>query len=274
MTPADIVAEVDLDDRLADAEQAVARENLTLESAQTKLEVLRKYTADRTKGELAADIERKRMVELSHRATLELEKDRTAKLERQIQRCVLLAPAEGAVVYANDPGRGPVSNRVQIEEGATVRERQKIVSIIDLNAPARVNVKVHESLVARVRPSQKARIKVDAFSGLTLTGSVSLVAPLPDPQTSFEGSKKLYTALVRIDDGPKGLRPGLSAEVEIPIADLDDVLIVPVAAVLHLDGKDQLAVKTPGGFAWREVTLGGPTAPRSRSRRGSRPAIP
>ena len=49
----------------------------------------------------------------------------------------------------------------------------------------------------------------------------------------------------------------MTAQVEILVAELDNVLSVPVQAVLHYDGKDQVAVKKPdGGFAWREVTLG------------------
>ena len=187
---------------------------------------------------------------------MQLEQDKAARLERQIKHCVLLAPAEGAVIYANDPTRFGGANRVQIEEGATVRERQKIFSIVDLNGPMRVRARVKESMVSRVGSRQKARIKVDAFSGQTLNGVVTQVAPLPDPQTLFDASQKVYTTHIRIVDGPKGVRPGLSAEVEIPIIERDDVLTVPRTAVLHYDDKDHVAVKTPGGFEWREVTPG------------------
>ena len=253
--PVDVVADLDIDDRLDAAEQDILRETLALEGAETRLDVLRKFTAERTKGELTVAIEKKKEAELSRQTTLVLERERQVRLERQIKACTMLAPADGIVVYANDPGRfGRVG--VQIEEGATVRERQKIVSIIDVKGPTRVNVKVPEAWVHRVRRGQKARIKVDAFADLTLNGEVLSVSPLPDPNRSFEGTKKVYTTLVRIDDGPNGLRPGLSAEVEIPIIERDDVLSVPSAAVLHFDDKDHVAVKTPGGFEWRDVALG------------------
>ncbi len=61
----------------------------------------------------------------------------------------------------------------------------------------------------------------------------------------------------------------MTAEVEIPIVELDDVLTVAVGAVLHFDGKDQVAVKTPGGgFAWREVGLGESDGASVEVRRG------
>ena len=45
--------------------------------------------------------------------------------------------------------------------------------------------------------------------------------------------------------------------MEILVNELDDVLCVPVQAVLSYDGKDHVAVKKPGGgFERREVVLG------------------
>src|SRR6185312_15590436 len=49
----------------------------------------------------------------------------------------------------------------------------------------------------------------------------------------------------------------MTAQVEILVTELDNVLSVPIAAVVHFDDKDQVAVKTPEGeIEWRKVTLG------------------
>ena len=64
-------------------------------------------------------------------ATWELEQSKVKKLERQIEACTLKASMDGMLVLANDPSRF-FGGRPQIEEGATVRERQKIFSVIDL----------------------------------------------------------------------------------------------------------------------------------------------
>ena len=256
-TPADVVAELDIDDRLDAAGRALTREKLALESAQAKLALLQKYTEPRIRKDLLTEMEGKKATELAKKGALSVEKDKEAKLERQIARSVLVAPSDGAVVYANDPGRIGGNNRVQIEEGATVRERQLIFSVVALDGPMVVNAKVKEANIDRVRPGQRVRIKVDAFSNETLTGAVVRVSPLPDANTFFEKSTKVYATRVRIETGLRGLRPGMTAEVEIPIVELDDVLSVPCKAVLHFDDKDRVAVKGPGGgFEWRDVTAG------------------
>ena len=49
----------------------------------------------------------------------------------------------------------------------------------------------------------------------------------------------------------------MTARVEILVSELDNVLSVPVEAIVRYDDKDHVAVKKPdGGFEWREVTLG------------------
>ena len=257
-TPADIVAELDIEDRLEAAEAALQHEKETLELARSKLELLEKYTLPKTTKALKVEAERKRSDELARQSAWELEKSREEKLNKQIESCRIIAPGDGVIVYANNPNR-PVRGqpRAQIEEGATVRQRQKILSIVDLGGPMQVNTKVHESIVDRINRGMKALVKVDALPSTPLPGLVVRVAPLPDPGAFASWDPKVYTTIVRLTDKAQALRPGLTARVEILINDLANVLTVPIQAVLHLDGKDVVLVKTPEAtFERREVILG------------------
>jgi HlyD family secretion protein len=255
-TVAEILADLDLDDRIDDTEQTLSHARMTREQAENKRKVLTQYTKGKTIKELVSEVEKARSDELAKQATWSLERSKEKKLERQIAACTLTAPTEGLVVYANDPGRGFGRTQPQIEEGATVRERQKILSIPDITK-MQVNAKVHESKIDMIIPNMKVKIGVDAFADLILDGTVLDVAPLPDPVNTFSPNIKVYTTHIRIDNPVAGLRPGMTAQAEIFIGQFDNVLSVPVQAVLRLDGKDQVAVQKPGGgFEWREVSLG------------------
>jgi HlyD family secretion protein len=49
----------------------------------------------------------------------------------------------------------------------------------------------------------------------------------------------------------------MTAQVEIILQELDNVLAVPIPAVLSFDNQDHVAVKKrDGSFEWRDVTLG------------------
>ncbi len=252
----EIVADLDLDDRIDDTEQKLTHARISLEKAENKRKVLTKYTKGKTIKQLVSEVEKARSDELAKQATWELEKGKELKLERQIAACTLTAPGTGLVVYANDPRRGFGSTRPEIEEGSTVRERQKILSIPDL-ARMQVNTKVREAVVDKIMPGMKVKVRVDAFADQVLDGTVLDVAPLPDPVNSVSSNIKVYTTHIKIQDPLTGLRPGMTAQADILVAELDDVLSVPIKSVVSLDGAYQIAVKKPGGgFEWRRVQLG------------------
>ena len=232
------------------------RAKFNYEQATTKLKVLEKYTKEKTLKEFRADVEKARSDELAKKSTWELEKNKEEKLVKQITNCLLNAPGDGIVVYANDANRMGGSNSPQIEEGATVRERQKIFSLPDISQ-MRVNTKVHESMAGRIRPGRPARVRVDAFASEELKGVVQTIAPLADPNSFFSSDIKVYTTQVSIEKGPSGLRPGMTAQVEILIEELPDVLAIPVQAILAFKGKEYVYVKTAtGGYDRREITSG------------------
>ena len=226
-----------------------------LEQAESKLHVLLEYTKGKTIKELRSEVEKARSDELAKEQTFQLERTKEAKLEKQIINCKLFAPGDGIVVYANDPQRLVRQQCAQIEEGATVRERQKIFSLPDITR-MQVNTKVHESQIDKITPGMKARVRVDAFSETELAGTVLDVAPLPDPTSFFSSDVKVYTTRVKIDNPLAGLRPGMNAEVTILVDRKENVLSVPVQAILEYSGKDHLALRTPNGYERREVDLG------------------
>ena len=144
----DILAEFDIEDRLDSSELTILREKAALERAQSKQAILKKYTAPRMQKTLALEVERTSTEERAKHARLRLEQSKERSLELQIAACTITAPADGLLVYANPPRSG--LNRPQsawIEEGATVRERQKLLSVPDLSR-FQVDIKVSESQVA------------------------------------------------------------------------------------------------------------------------------
>jgi HlyD family secretion protein len=264
-TASDIAAELTIDDLLDKIKLDIQSSELDLKSAEAEQKVLEDYTSQKMTKSLQSDVEKAKADELSKQSSWSLELSKEKKLERQIAACVLRAPGDGLIVYANDPGRAGGQNRIQIEEGATVRERQKILSVIDLAAPMRINARVREPMVDRITVGHPVKIKVDAYSNEVFTGTVQSVAPMADPNIIFATNEKIYPTIIQIKDGIPNLRPGMSARVQILLDEVDDVLHVPSSCVFYSDKVDKsgnpehffVAVKTPGGVVeWRELTFG------------------
>ena len=65
---------------------------MAMELAQSKQELLEKYTRPKTIKALEIDVEPKQAEELAKRAAWDLNKTQAAKLEKQIAACTLKAP--------------------------------------------------------------------------------------------------------------------------------------------------------------------------------------
>jgi HlyD family secretion protein len=239
---------------LAD-DMAKQKSDISLANARKKMEVLEQFTKVKQTTELEANVKKAESDELAKKSTYTLEKTKEDKLKRQITNCMLYAPGDGLIVYANDANQMRGNSGPQIEEGATVRERQKIFSLPNIQN-MRVNTKVHESMVDRVHKGLPARIKVDALPDLNMTGTVQTIQPLPDQANFFASDVKQYTTFVTIDSSNPALRPGMTAQVEILVDQRDDVLAVPVQSVVQAQGKDFVFVLTPEGPVRRPVVLG------------------
>lgn len=177
-------------------------------------------------------------------------------LNEQLDKCTLPAKKSGLVVYGSGRDDMMYGNQEPIREGATVRERQAIITIPDMTRMA-VNVKIHESYIKKVKKGLKARITVDAFPDETLTGEITKVGVLPDSQNRWMSPDlKVYLTTITIDGTHDWVKPGMSAKVEILVNRLDDVVYIPLQAVANDGGKQVCYL--PHGFKpeRREIVIG------------------
>jgi HlyD family secretion protein len=233
---------------------AVEKAKMDLETAKTKLNVLRNYTREKMLSQLEADIKTAEANLKSQQNTHALDLDKLKHVQEQIAKCEITAPAEGQVVYANKSDRRGSSD-VIIEAGSSVRERQVIIRLPD---PKRMQVKakINESRVDRVRPGQPATIRLDAFPDIELTGTVTRVDDYPLAGSWFTSSIKEYGTIIQIDEPPPGSRPGMTAEVKIRVEEVPDALQIPVQAVVERGGRHFALVKEGDELKSREIQIG------------------
>jgi multidrug efflux pump subunit AcrA (membrane-fusion protein) len=212
----------------------------------------------RTQAEAAAELAQAEARYKSAVQRLELEAQRLVDLNEQLALTVIRAQRPGLVVYGSadtgQPFRG--GNQEPIQEGATVRERQAILTIPDMTEMA-VRVNIHESSVQRVAEGQTVAVRIDAFPDMRLTGEVIKVAVVADSGNAFMNPDlKVYPTIVRIDGEHGWLRPGMTAEVEILVASLENTVYVPIQAVTYLEDKQVVYVSRAGRREAREVQTG------------------
>lgn len=233
---------------LEQLETSVSQSKQVVASKLREIEVLKKYTRaeqlETLKGNLAAA--KAQYAAEAERVTADIAR-RDRALE-ELKHCTIYAPRDGLVIYPNAASWKPAPD---IEEGATVHKDQVLLLMPDLEK-MQVKVGVHESVVDRVREGQKARV---ALSRLDLDAKVSSVARVTKPAGWWTGNVVKYDTIIQLPKS-EGLKPGMSAEVEIIIAEYDNVLTVPVSAVVQTEANSYCWVKTNGRIEQRVVRLG------------------
>ena len=174
----------------------------------------------------------------------------------QLDKCTIRVPEgmSGQVVYANIFSSRGGSEWV-LEEGATVRERQVLLRLPNLNK-MQVLAKVNEAQIARVKEGLPVEVKIDAMPQADpLEGRVVKVNPYAEPESWSSGGVRRYGVFVELLATPQGLRPGMNASVSIETMYEPSVLQVPVQALAEQQGIYYVAVKNGETFETRVVEL-------------------
>jgi multidrug efflux pump subunit AcrA (membrane-fusion protein) len=227
---------------------AVESAQKTLELTQKRLNALEKYTKEKNLQELRSTLLAAEATLAARTASLDLETARLTREEQQLENCVILAQSSGMVIH---PSAAAWKETPDIEEGATVRQDQVLLIIPDLSK-MQVKVGIHESKVDRVKPGMPAKI---ALQDLTIDGNVDTVASITKPAGWWTGNVVKYDTIIQIAS-PEGLKPGMSAGVEIVLAEYMGVPTIPVAAVVETEKEYYCWVKTPTGQQRRSLQLG------------------
>ncbi|MHC4638035.1 MAG: efflux RND transporter periplasmic adaptor subunit [Planctomycetota bacterium] len=177
----------------------------------------------------------------------------------QLEACIIRAPTSGEVVYASRTDRRSrySSSTEPIKVGAQVYERQKIISIPD-TSKMKIEIKIHETWIDKIELGQRAKITISAFPEDTFIGKVIRKAPMADPEYWLNPDLKVYSTEVslELDGSNKSIKTGMTAKVEVVVEELNNVLSVPIQAVINIQGKKVCYVATSSGPQRREVQTG------------------
>ncbi len=249
------------------------RTGVELQKARRDLQILQKYThvkdsrqkgsdvaeahkeLERAKKEADNKLSEKRANLEAREAELELKQQRLKRLEDQMAKTKMYAPADGLVVYGGSNRRWFGSDD-QIKEGATVFERQTIMRLPD-TSEMKVVVRIHEAQTDKIRLDQEAVIEVEGISDRKFTGKITKIAVLADSQNRWLNPElKEYETEITFNETDPLLKPGVTARVELLVTELDNVLAVPVQSVFTKGPKSFVFVGNPQDADPLEVELG------------------
>jgi len=183
------------------------------------------------------------VAEAYRKAEISLEEAKERKRETRI-----FAPISGVILKREVSAGQIISSGISNVGGGTL-----LFSIADLSK-LYVTASIDESDIGKIKPEQEANISVDAFPRIKFKGAVEWIAPRGETVSNVT----IFKVKINItDERRKMLKPGMSASVDITIAQNENVLYAPVSAIKEKDGKSGVYLKEKNGaLKWVKARRG------------------
>ena len=226
----------------------VTQAELELKVKETEIKVLKDFTRKMQMETLGGNKTASESKLAADQAGLAMEIKRRDRAAQELKHCVIRAENSGLIIY---PSAASWKTTPDITEGATVRKDQVLLLMPDLTQ-MQVKLGIHESVIGRVRPGQKAIVELP---DRTFEATVSEVASVTRPAGWWTGNVVKYDTVIELPS-EEGLKPGMSADVDVILAIHEDVLTIPVAAVVETEDGMYCWVQSKTGPTKRLIELG------------------
>ncbi len=166
----------------------------------------------------------------------------------QAETAVELAQLQLGYTIIEAPLDGVVAE-MYIDEGDMVGNSTPLGLVLSQEIEVKLNIE--ESRLAQIETGQAVSLRVAAYPGLEFPALITNVAPHADSNTHT------FAVTVTPLDKEGQLRSGMFADTTVLAAEKDNTLLVPVSAVMSIDGQSTVyAVTTDGTVEQRAVVIG------------------
>jgi HlyD family secretion protein len=222
----DLLVEIDKTQNLSDVAQmraALAQAKVNEEEAtidfDRKQQLIKKNLISQAEFDLArTSLDRAKALVKQAEASLDRALD-------QLEKCTIRAPMAGTITTLNS------------EEGenviiGTMNNPGTVIMVISDLSEIVVKADVDETDIARLELGQESKISLDAFPDTSFAGRVTEIGNAAKVTGSLQEQVTNFEVTILITDSVPGIKPGMNATVDVTTATRDDVLKVPIQAVV------------------------------------------
>ena len=172
-----------------------------------------------------------------------------ARARDQLDKTDITSPIDGVVT------------RLDVEEGEMVvigiqnQPGSILMTVSDLSA-VNAEVKVAEADVLRLAVGNPATVTLEAAGGRTFPGRVVEIGASALPQVGTQAAAREFRVRVRLEGDVSTLRPGLTCDAEVLVAERTSVLTAPLQAVVQRGAETGVFVVTDDVATFTPVTTG------------------
>jgi len=138
----------------------------------------------------------------------------------RLLKTAVMAPFDATVLTR------PVSVGQAVSGSGGFNAGTEVLTIANLNDLI-ISAHINQADVTRLHIGQEVEVSIEAIQGFKITGKVERVAP----QSTLKNNIRGFAARIMLKDVDRKVRPGMTANISIPVASAENVVAAPLAAV-------------------------------------------
>lgn len=176
--------------------------------------------------------------------------ERISKFQQAMQAARITAPEDGIVIfgeswdgtkYSKDGDISTWSNGPPI---ATLPDMSEVIS----------ETYVKEIDISKINVGDKVRVSFDALEGVIIDGNIKSIARVGEDHKDFD--MKVFKVIIHLNESNEGLKPAMSSNNAIILADEQEALYVPINAIIKENGESFVYLRQHNGKEKTLVTVG------------------
>lgn len=230
---------IDLEQSKYESEAYQRKTQMSYQKAEMNIEkIKRDYQLEKNRLKIQVGRYERRAVELQ--AQIE-------KYQKALAATTIRTPEDGIVMFAKD-----WSGKTYGKDSEINIWRPLIATLPDMSVVI-TETYIKEIDIAKVQLNDSVRITIDALPDRVFHGSVVKIATIGEDHKDFD--MKAFKLVIRFDRSDKALKPGMTANNEIIVDNLNDQLLVPLKAVFSKNGSQVVYLKRSGKIEEQEIEL-------------------
>jgi RND family efflux transporter MFP subunit len=168
------------------------------------------------------------------------------QVEDKLSKTRIVAPFDCTILTR------PVSIGQAVSGSGGVSGGTEIMTVANLKEMI-ITAHMNQADVPRLKQGQQVDVEVEAVPGLKMKGTVERIAP----QATIKNNIKGFATQIRLKNLDERVRPGMTANMTIPLQSAQNAVSIPIAAIFSDQGDRYAYVKKETGeFELRPIQIG------------------
>jgi len=233
---------IDLEQSVYESEAYQRKAQMTYQKAENLIEKKRRdYRLEQNRLKMRV----RRSADDVEENTLKIEKFKEA-----VKAARITAPEDGIVIF----GKSWDGKKYSKDDDVSTYEFAPPIATLPDMSQVISEIYVKEIDIAKIKVGDSVRVSFDALEGTIIKGTINTIARVGESHKDFD--MKAFKVIIQLDHTDEGLKPAMTSNNDIVLANADNVISVPLNSVFKENGIKYVYLKTADSIKKQEIKTG------------------